>query len=87
MDSRVYRELLKAVNRIEKKLDEVIKRQDDEKSTRVPLQWQGQTCPLCAKPVKYLRKVVSNDDGQPIDEVIIRKCGCEPTVTEMFSGV
>jgi hypothetical protein len=66
--------------RIEKKVDEVMRRQDNDKAPRQMLHHTGQACPLCHSAVKY----------QPVQiaggEIIIRECRCEPTATELPKG-
>ncbi len=84
-------QLLKALVRVEKKLDEVLKL--SLKASRgdgpgnlpampVPFGASG-VCPLCQKPVSY-RPVDLR--VSPPTRVIIRECGCEPVPTELPSG-
>jgi len=75
-------ELLKAVIRLEKKVDELMRRQDNDKAPRQMLHHTGQSCPLCHAAVKY-QPYKPAELGR---EIIIRECQCEPTATELPKG-
>lgn len=74
----ILHEVLKAIIRIEKKLDELLRRQVDENAMHQPLNYHGQHCPLCKRPVRYV-PVSSRSEGH----YMVRACGCEPMETEL----
>lgn len=85
------RHVLKAVIRIEKKLDELLKLvvpMAQKPGTAVPplpqplhIPNQG-ACPLCQQPVSYQNLV----DPQSGEVVPVRLCGCEPVVVNIQPG-
>ncbi len=68
---------MKSVIRIEKKLDEVLKRQTNDKLPLQPLNYAGQSCPLCNMAVTYTPTDVGGN------RIMVRNCGCEPVTNEL----
>jgi len=73
----ILMEILKSALRIEKKLDELLKRRSDTDPPMQPLNYSGQICPLCNQPVKY----TPVSDGAV--STIVRTCGCVPVTQEL----
>lgn len=71
------REMMEALLRIEKKLDELLKMSKGATSLVItqPMDSEGQVCQLCNQPVVY------NKD--PISGNVWRSCGCVPKLKEM----
>jgi hypothetical protein len=68
------KEIMDALLRIEKKLDEIIKLQKGSNPYAIiqPMDSEGQVCQLCSQPVTYYR--------DPISGNVWRSCGCVPKV-------
>jgi hypothetical protein len=78
---------MRAVLRVEKKQDEILKvvsklyaLKQGSPAQLEPMSYPTQgACPLCQKKVEYY-PVVFSDNPAP---VVIRACGCEPTVRQL----
>ena len=77
MDALVTMEMVEAVLRIEKKLDELLHRQES-KTPIQPLAHEGQSCPLCSRPIRYVPLLPAK-----LGEIVmVRRCGCAVTTRE-----
>lgn len=82
----LIKQILKAVVRIEKKLDEVLTLSLKAQTApgMLPLQLNplnrpGQNpCPLCQQPVKYYPMIIEDGTTE-----VIRECGCKPQTIEL----
>ena len=69
------KELMEALLRIEKKLDETLKLVRSSQMTLVqPMDSEGQVCQLCQQPVEYNKEQLSGN--------VWRSCGCRPNLKE-----
>ena len=82
------KQLLKASLRIEKKLDELLNdmstreaKASGQSRIRTPLNYSGQSCPLCQRPVVYQPVQMVGLDG--VETILVRVCGCEPQTKEL----
>lgn len=76
MANEMLTEVLRALVRVEKKCDEILKLQKTATpaATVQPIHYGGQSCPLCQKPVVYL--TLETGVGSPPETY--RVCGCVP---------
>ena len=82
------KQLLKASLRLEKKLDELLNdvaareaKASGVPRARIPLNYSGQSCPLCQKPVVYQPVQIVGLDG--VETLLVRMCDCEPKSKEL----
>ena len=82
-------QILRALVRVEKKLDELLVESRSMMSKaslatiRGPLDNQNQVCPLCQKAVTYQPVIVKVTEQPGVTmEVMVRVCGCEPRATQ-----
>ena len=82
-------QILRALVRLEKKLDELLveSRALMSKATLPTIRGQldnaNQICPLCQRPVTYQPVIMKVPDQPGITmEVMVRVCGCEPRATQ-----
>ncbi len=82
----VCQQVLKAVIRIEKKVDESLRltlkatetAQGNLPDRLQPLNDMGQSCPMCIRPIQY--KTMEMAPGY---SVTFRECGCEPQPNQL----
>lgn len=81
MSEKALAEVLRSMIRIEKKCDEILKLAKVESPGAVvqPLNYAGQVCPLCQRPVTYL----SVEMGEGALPEPIRICGCHPAANKL----
>lgn len=91
----ILKQLLGAALRIEKKLDEALAdlayreaKASGVPRNKVPLNYGGQSCPLCQKPVVYKPVRVAVPVGGDLeyakqDVILVRVCGCVPETREL----
>ena len=97
---QLLKQILQTAIRIEKKVDEALNdlayreaKASGTSRSRVPLNYNGQSCPLCQRPVVYkpVRIVVPIGGGQDRtdtlyakqDMILVRVCGCVPETREL----
>jgi hypothetical protein len=75
----LVRTLTRAVLRMEKKLDEILRMQKakDPGFQVQKMDYTGQVCPLCTRPVEY--HMVYEDPQNP---EVMRTCGCTTTMRQ-----
>ena len=78
---KILTELLKAIVRIEKKVDSVLIRQDQSSWPHQPLNYGGQVCPLCKHKVDYIPINIP----ESAETLYYRKCGCVPKQTRLLN--
>jgi hypothetical protein len=92
MDPTMMKHLFQYLNRIEKKLDEVLKLEQMSLESKAPfhlMQGLGQPgqspCSLCGKVPVYRKINIGYDQthNSPGDTVTLRICACEPRTEEI----
>jgi hypothetical protein len=71
-------EILKALLRVEKKQDEILKYAVSKGHQTTPMSYMGEPCPLCQRKVENVPHQLSEGHF-----VVVRSCGCEPVNTQM----